>query len=102
MRFDAHVGQHSAKNDLVDLPLAELQNQVVSFWAPYLVRRDHDSFAVLDVGLKTLQPISARPFKAIEIQDSFPDEKTGGRLIRFKRSVELPPLVAGIEIVRRD
>src|SRR5262249_45854138 len=102
MRFDAHVGQHSAKNDLVDLPLAQLQNQVVGLWAPDLVRSDDDSFAVLYVWPETLQPISAGPSKTIEIEDSFPGEKTGGRLIGFEWSVELPPLVGRIEIVRRD
>src|SRR5262245_35054141 len=49
MRFDAHVGQHSAKNNLVDLPLAQLQNKVVGLCAPHLVRRDDDSFAILNV-----------------------------------------------------
>ena len=70
MRFDAHVGQHSAKNDLVDLPLVQLKNEVVGLRAPDLMRRDDDSFAVLDVWFKRLQPISAGPFKAIETRMS--------------------------------
>src|SRR5215510_920422 len=67
VRFDAHVGQHSAKNYLADLALAELQNEVVGLWPEHAVRRDHDSFAVLDIGPETLQPVGTGPFEAIEI-----------------------------------
>jgi len=66
------------------------------------MRADDDGFAVLNVGLKTLQPISAGPFEALEIQDSFSREHTRGSLIGFERSVEFPSFVRGIEIVRRD
>src|SRR5882724_4230993 len=59
-------------------------------------------FAVLDVRLKTLQPVSARTFEAIEIQDSFASEILRGNLISFEGSVEPPSLVRRIEIVRRD
>jgi hypothetical protein len=56
----------------------------------------------LDVGLKTLQPVSAGSFEAIEIQHSFASEHTRGNLIGFERSVEFPSFVRGIEVVRRD
>ena len=35
------------------------------------VRCDYDGFAILNVGLETLQPVSTGPLEAVEIQDSF-------------------------------
>src|SRR5882762_7192075 len=64
VRFDAHVGEHTAKNDLA---FAELENEVVGLWPPHPVRCGYDGFAILDVGLKTLQPVCTGPFEAIEI-----------------------------------
>src|SRR5215469_1064565 len=66
------------------------------------MRRYYDGFAVFDVRLKTLQPVCPGAFEAIEIQDSFAREHTRGSLVGFERSVELPPFVGGVEIVRRD
>jgi hypothetical protein len=63
VRFDAHIGEHSAQNDLADFPFAELQNEVVGLRPPHAVRRDDDGFAILDVGLKALQPIRPDPSK---------------------------------------
>ena len=66
VRFDAHIGEHSAQNDLADFPFAELQYEVVSLRPPHAVRRDDDGFAILVVGLDALQPIRPRSFEAIE------------------------------------
>jgi hypothetical protein len=63
---------------------------------------DYDSFAVLDIRLKTFQPIGARTREAIEIQDSLPCEHPGDDFFGFEGSVEFPSFVGGIEIVRRD
>src|SRR5260370_24256656 len=64
--------------------------------------RDNDGFAVFDVRLETVEPISAGTFEAIEIQDSYAREHTGSDLVGLERSVELPSFVRRIEIVRRD
>jgi|HubBroStandDraft_6_1064221.scaffolds.fasta_scaffold885543_3 hypothetical protein len=62
------------------------------------MRCDHDSFAVLDIRPKTLQPIDARTREAIEIQDSLPREHPGDDFFDFERSVEFPSFVGGMEI----
>src|SRR5215469_11052483 len=66
------------------------------------MRRYYDGFAVVDVRLKTLQPVCTGAFEATEIQDSFARKHTRGSLLGFERSVELPPFVGGVKIVRRD
>ena len=70
MRFDAHVGQHSAENDLADPPFAQLENEVIGLWPPYAVRRNDDGFAVFDVRLESLQPVCPGSFESVEIQDA--------------------------------
>src|SRR5271166_2412704 len=66
------------------------------------MRRDDDGFAVLDIRLKALQPVCARPFEAIEIQNSLASEITFFSLVRFERPVELPSFVCRVKIVGRD
>src|SRR5215469_2760876 len=66
------------------------------------MRRCYDGFAVFDVRLKTLQPVCTGALEAIETQDSFAIEHTRSSLVGFKCSVELPPFVGGVKIVRRD
>jgi hypothetical protein len=67
VRFDAHIGQHAAENDSADPAFAELEHEVIGLGPKHAVRRDDDGVAVLDVGLKTRQSVSARTFEAIEI-----------------------------------
>ena len=102
VRFDAHVGEHSAKNDLADLAFSELENEVVGLRSPDAMRRHDDGFAVLDVGFKALEPVGAGPLEAVEVQDSLAGEEAGLDLLGFERSVEHPAVVRRIEIVRRD
>ena len=102
VRFDAHVGEHSAKNDLADLTFAELENEIVCLRSEDAMRRDYDGFSVLDVGLKALEPVGAGPFQALEVQDSLAGEEAGLDLLGFEWSVEHPAVVCRIEIVRRD
>ena len=66
------------------------------------MRRNYDGFAVLDVWLESLQPVCPGSFEAIESQDSFATELVMGNLIGFERAVELPSLIGGEKIVRRD
>ena len=67
VRFDAHVGEHSAQNDLADLTFAELQNEIFGLWPPHAMRGDDNGLSIFDVGLKTFQPVGAGPFETIEI-----------------------------------
>jgi hypothetical protein len=45
VRFDTHVRQHPAEDDLADAPLAQLQDQVVGLRTKYLVGTDNNSRA---------------------------------------------------------
>src|SRR5580704_5449836 len=45
MRFDAHIGEHSAKDYFTDSTLAQLKYEVVCFWSPHAMWRDHDGLA---------------------------------------------------------
>src|SRR6202047_918233 len=102
MGFDAHIGEHSAKDYFADSTLAQLKYEVVCFWSPDAMWRDNDGLAILYIGLETLQPVSARADKAIKIQDSFSGEQAIVELLGFQRSVEFPSLVDGKEIVGRN
>jgi len=59
------------------------------------VRRNYDGFAGLDVGLETLQPVSAGSFEAIEIQDSFAGKHTRGRSSVSSGPLNFHPLTVG-------
>src|SRR5579862_8106918 len=102
MRFDAHVRQHAAEDDLANAPLAKLQNQIVRLRSPYLVRADDDRLSILDVGLEPVQPVRARVCKALQCQRSAARETVRLELRSLERPVELPVAIGGIEIVRRD
>src|ERR1700733_3280143 len=102
MGFDAHIGEHSAKDYFADSTLAQLKYEVVCFWSPNAMWRDNDGLAVLNIGLEALQPVSARAYKALKIQDSFSGEQTIVELLGLQRTVELPSLVDGKEIMRRN
>src|SRR5262245_45219354 len=102
MRFDTHVGEHAAENDLADLAFTQLENKVVGLWPKHAMRRDDDCLAVFDVRLKPIEPVRARSFETINIQDSFAGEHTSVHLIGFERPVKFPACVGGIEIVRRN
>jgi hypothetical protein len=102
VRFDAHVGEHSAKNYLADLAFSELENEVVGLRSPHAMRSHDDGLAVLDVGFEALEPVRAGPLEAVEVQDSLAGEEAGLDLLGFERSVEHPAVVRRIEIVRRD
>jgi hypothetical protein len=67
MRFDAHVGEHPTKNDIADLAFAELKNKVIGLWPEHAMRRNDDGSAIVDLGLETLQQVSAGAFRAIQI-----------------------------------
>ena len=64
MRFDAHVRQHAAEDDLADPPLGQLQDQIVGLRPPYLVRADDDGLPIFDIRLEAIQPVRARVRKA--------------------------------------
>src|SRR5271154_4739028 len=66
------------------------------------MRRDYYGFAILDVRLKTLQPVSAGPLQALDCVSAFAGKISVVSFIGFERSVEFPSLVDRIEIVGRD
>src|SRR5712675_1273193 len=102
VRFNAHVGQHSAENDLADPAFAQLQHEIVGLRPPDAMRCGYDRFAVLDIRLETLQPVSAGTRQALNRVGAFASEEPIGGLVGFERSVEFPSFVRWIEIVRRD
>src|SRR5215510_16542178 len=67
VRFDTHVRQHPAEDDLAHATLAQLQHQVVGLRPKHPVRASNDRLPVLYIRLETLEPVSARPGKAIEV-----------------------------------
>ena len=58
MGLHANIGQHAAEDNLVDPPLAKLQNQIVGLWPPHFVRADDNRFTILDIWFEALQPVS--------------------------------------------
>jgi hypothetical protein len=95
MGFDAHIGEHSAKDYFADSTLAQLKYEVVCFWSPHAMWRDNDGLAALNIGLEAFQPVSARADKAIKIQDSFSGEQAIVEFFVLQWSVEFPSLVDG-------
>jgi hypothetical protein len=63
---------------------------------------DNDSLAVLNIGFETLEPVGARAFETLEVQDSGARKKPTGKFVGFERAVEFPSSVDRIKIVRRD
>ena len=102
VRFDTHVCQHPAEDDLADAALAQLQDEVVCLRSPYPVGTNHDGLSVLDVGLEALQPVGTRSGEAVEAQHSATSEHLGLCLFGLKGSVEFLSLIRGVEIVGRD
>src|SRR5439155_1877350 len=100
--FDTHVCQHPAEDDLADAVLAQLQDEVVGLRTKHPVRANNDGFAVINVRLKAIEPVGARPGEAVEAQSSTASEHLGLHLIGLEGSVEFPSTVRGEEVVWRD
>jgi hypothetical protein len=59
VRFNTHVRQHSAENDLANSALAQLQYEIIGLRAPDAMGCDYDRFAILDVRLEAIELIGA-------------------------------------------
>src|SRR5215831_19619813 len=57
VRFDTHVRQHPAEDDLAHATLSQLQHQVVGLRPKHPVRASNDRLSVLYVRLETLEPV---------------------------------------------
>src|SRR5947209_7778089 len=81
VRFDAHVRQHPAEDDLGDCPLAELQDEVVAMWTPDLVRAGNDCVSVVDVRFEFVEPIGAGPRESLQREWARAGKRAGAELI---------------------
>src|SRR4029453_1933188 len=102
VRFDAHVCQHSTKNDFADAALTQLQNKVIGLRTKHSVGTYDDSLAIINVRFEALEPVGTRPGEAFETQSSAASKHLGLSLVSLERSVEFPSTVSGKEIVRRN
>src|SRR5258708_27792111 len=66
------------------------------------MRCDDHGFAILDVWLEALEPISTGTREPVEREDPASSKHAIDCFVGFEWSVELPACIGGIEIVRRD
>src|SRR5262245_27967080 len=77
VRFDTHVRQHSAEDDLADAALAEMQHEVVHLRIKDPVRTQNEALAVFNVGLEALEPGGSGAGEPGEAQSSASQENLG-------------------------
>src|SRR5262249_4739696 len=82
--------------------LAELQDQVVARRTVHLVRADHDRLAVLDEGLKPLEPVGPGTGEAIETERAGAPELLVLQHDLLDGPAVLPRPVMGGKVVRGD
>src|ERR1700754_57609 len=102
MGFDAHVRQHPAQDDPADPALTQLEDQVVGLRPEDLVRADDHGPPVFDVGLEAVQPVYARVQETGHVKLSSAGKRMSLELGRLERTVHPPPVVSGVEVMRRD
>src|SRR5260370_31166800 len=66
------------------------------------MRCDDHGFAILNVWLEALEPISTGTREPVEREDPASSKHAIDCFVGFEWSVELPACIGGIEIVRRD
>src|SRR5258707_14329958 len=66
------------------------------------MRCDDHGFAILNVWLEALEPISTGTREPVEREDTASSKHAIDCFVGFEWSVELPACIGGIEIVRRD
>jgi hypothetical protein len=54
VRFDTDVRQHSAQDDLAQVPLTELRLEIVGLRTADFARTDHDGLPILYIGREAI------------------------------------------------
>ena len=79
-----------------------MQGEVVGLRSEKLVRARHDGLAVVDERLVSLEPIRPRPGEALNVEGAAAVEHMDVVHQLLERPLELPPMVQGEVVMRRD
>jgi hypothetical protein len=98
--FRAKIHRHAGEDHPTDAGLAQLQDEIVGFRSVKFARARYDCLSVIDIGLVSIQPISARSAETLLHEPALAVEHADLVHEKFQGALKVPLVVMKVVIVR--
>ena len=100
--FRAKIRRHAGEDHPTDTGLAQLQDEIVGFRPVKFARARYDCLSVIDIGLVSVRPISARSAETLPHERALAVEHSILVHENFQGTLKLPLVVMRVVIVGTD